>query len=119
MVSPWPRARPVAARISAKTGLPGIGCRYRVGCVACCRHMDGQEATMLKELLGPGLVLVFAVSQAFRDVYFANVFQGIDFFLVIALAFSISTVIFAAVTAIREPAVLAKLRAELPALMWI
>ena len=52
---------------------------------------------MLKELLGPGLVLVFAVSQAFRDVYFANVFQGIDFFLVIALAFFISTVIFAIV----------------------
>jgi drug/metabolite transporter (DMT)-like permease len=81
--------------------------------------MDGQEATMLKELLGPGLVLVFAVSQAFRDVYFANVFQGIDFFLVIALAFTISTVIFAGVMAFREPAALVRLRAELPALAWI
>ena len=30
--------------------------------------------------LGPGLVLLFAVSQAFRDVYFAHVFQGIDVF---------------------------------------
>jgi drug/metabolite transporter (DMT)-like permease len=81
--------------------------------------MDGQEATMLKELLGPGLVLMFAVSQAFRDVYFANVFQGIDFFLVIALAFSISTAIFTGVTVLREPAVLGKLRRELPALLWI
>jgi drug/metabolite transporter (DMT)-like permease len=74
---------------------------------------------MLRELLGPGLVLVFVVTQAFRDVYFANAFQGIDFFFVIALAFSISALGFAGVTAIREPAAFARMRRELPALAWI
>ena len=33
-------------------------------------------------IFGSG-VIVFCMSQAFRDVYFAHVFQGIDFFLVI------------------------------------
>jgi hypothetical protein len=74
---------------------------------------------MLRELLGPGLVLVFVVTQAFRDVYFGTAFQGIDFFFVIVLAFSLSTVAFAAVTAIREPAAFARMRRELPALAWI
>ena len=74
---------------------------------------------MMRELLGPGLVLVFVVTQAFRDVYFANAFQGIDFFFVIVLAFSLSTVGFAAVTALREPAAFARMRQELPALAWI
>jgi drug/metabolite transporter (DMT)-like permease len=94
--------------------------RISGGYVVSCRQIHRQEErAMLKELLGPGLVLVFAVTQAFRDVYFANAFQGIDFFFVIALAFSISTVMFAAVTAIREPAAFARMRRELPALAWI
>ena len=44
--------------------------------------------------LGPALVLVFCVSQAFRDVYFGHVFQGVDFFAVILLAFLASTILF-------------------------
>ena len=49
-------------------------------------------ATRLHSYLGPTLVLVFCLSQAFRDVYFGHVFQGIDFFGVILLAFLTSTV---------------------------
>ena len=54
-------------------------------------------------LLGPLLVLVFTLSQAFRDVYFGNAFQHLDFFMVILLAFSLSTAIFAVVALIRAP----------------
>ena len=63
-------------------------------------------------LLGPLLVLIFTLSQSVRDVYFGSAFQRLDFFLVILLAFSWSTVIFAATTLIRAPYDLAKLRAQ-------
>ena len=46
-------------------------------------------------LLGPLLVLVFCLSQAFRDVYLGHLFQGVDFFAIILLAFLLSTAIFA------------------------
>ena len=39
-------------------------------------------------------MLVFCVSQAFRDVYFGHVFQGVDFFAIILLAFLASTILF-------------------------
>jgi drug/metabolite transporter (DMT)-like permease len=61
-------------------------------------------------MLGPSLVLIFTLSQAFRDVYFGDVFQRYDFFVIILIAFSLSTVIFAAVTLIRAPGNFAKLR---------
>ena len=35
---------------------------------------------MTKIWVGPGLVLLFAMSQALRDVYFSGVFQGVNFF---------------------------------------
>jgi len=63
-------------------------------------------------LFGPLLVLIFALSQSVRDVYFGSMFQHFDFFLIILLAFSWSTVIFAAVTLIRAPSDFAKLRAQ-------
>lgn len=66
-----------------------------------------------RNLLGPALVVLFCVSQAFRDVYFGNVFQGVDFFAVILLAFVISTVIFTAIPLLRDPASFAKLRGSL------
>ena len=53
-------------------------------------------------LLGPALVLLFCVSQAFRDVYFGHVFQGVDFFAVILLAFLASTILFTAHPALRD-----------------
>ncbi len=74
---------------------------------------------MPTKFIGPSLVMVFCVSQAFRDVYFANVFQGVDFFVVILLAFSIATVMFGAVTIIRKPSELALMRGEIPALIWM
>ena len=60
-------------------------------------------------LLGPALVLIFTLSQAFRDVYFGGVFQRYDFFVIILIAFLQSTVIFTAVTVIRAPRDFAKL----------
>jgi drug/metabolite transporter (DMT)-like permease len=61
-------------------------------------------------LFGPSMVLVFCLSQAFRDVYFADLFQGVDFFAVIVVAFGISTLIFGAVAAIRAPGGLTRMR---------
>jgi drug/metabolite transporter (DMT)-like permease len=74
---------------------------------------------MLARYLGPGLVLLFAVSQAFRDVYFAHVFQGIGFFTVILIAFTISALVFCIVTLVRDPAGFNGLRRQLPDLMWM
>jgi len=56
-------------------------------------------------LLGPLLVLTFCLSQAFRDVYLGHLFQGVDFFAIILLAFVLSTAIFA-------PIAFTKARAE-------
>ncbi len=64
-------------------------------------------------LLGPGLVLVFCLSQALRDIYFGHVFQDVDFFAVILLAFLLSTLIFTAATLIRTPDEFGKLRGQL------
>jgi len=66
-----------------------------------------------RSILGPGLILLFCVSQAFRDVYFGNVFQGVDFFAVILLAFGASTVIFTALPLVRAPASFKTLRGRL------
>lgn len=74
---------------------------------------------MLSRSLGPGLVMFFCVSQAFRDVYFANVFQGVDFFVIIVIAFSIATLVFGAVTAVRKTGELMRLRSEFPAVAWM
>jgi drug/metabolite transporter (DMT)-like permease len=74
---------------------------------------------MPASLLGPGLVLVFGLSQAVRDVYFAGLFQGIDVFVVILLAFSISTVLFGLIALIRAPEELAILGTEWRAMLWM
>lgn len=68
-------------------------------------------------LLGPGLVLVFCLSQALRDVYFGHVFQHVDFFAVILLTFLFSTLIFTAATLIRTPGKFRKLRGQLPTVL--
>jgi len=67
---------------------------------------------MMSALFGPLLVLVFTLSQSFRDVYFGSVFQHFDFFVIMLLAFSWSTAIFAAVTLIRAPSEFARLRGQ-------
>lgn len=70
-------------------------------------------------LLGPGLVLLFAVSQAFRDVYLAHVFQGVDLFAVVLLAFSISALGFGTIALVRAPQDFATMRAEWRAMLWM
>jgi drug/metabolite transporter (DMT)-like permease len=69
--------------------------------------------------LGPALILLFCVSQAFRDVYFGHAFQGVDFFAVILLAFVSSTVIFTAIPLLRDPAAFGKLRGQLRTVLAI
>jgi len=64
-------------------------------------------------LFGPAMVLLFCVSQALRDVYFANVFQDVDYFAVILLAFLPSTLAFGALTAVKAPGEFATLRGHL------
>lgn len=54
-------------------------------------------------LLGPLLVVFFGLSQAFRDVYLAGVFQRVDAFMVLLIAFGLSTILFGAITTIRTP----------------
>ena len=57
----------------------------------------------MRDLFGPSMVMVFCLSQAFRDVYFAAIFQALDFFAIIAVAFGSSTIIFGSLTALRSP----------------
>ena len=52
----------------------------------------------MRALLGPSLVLIFTLSQAFRDVDLGEVFQRYNYFVIILLAFSLSTAIFACAT---------------------
>jgi len=84
-----------------------------------CRRLRRRNGRQDMRFLGPGLVLLFALSQAFRDVYFAHVFQGIDVFAVVLLAFSISAVVFGAVALLRRPAEFATMRAEWRAMAWM
>ncbi len=71
----------------------------------------------MSTVLGPSLVLIFTLSQAFRDVYFGDVFQRYDFFVIILIAFSLSMVIFGAVTLIRAPRNFSKLRRQMGAII--
>jgi drug/metabolite transporter (DMT)-like permease len=66
----------------------------------------------MSALFGPLFVLVFTLSQSFRDVYFGSVFQHYDFFVVMLIAFAWSTIIFAAVTLARAPSEFAALRRQ-------
>lgn len=68
-------------------------------------------------LLGPFLVLTFSVSQAFRDVYFGRLFQGVDFFAIILLAFVLSTAVFGPLAYVRARADFAILRANWPTVL--
>lgn len=56
------------------------------------------------QLFGPLMVILFCLSQAFRDVYLGHVFQRVDFFAVVLLAFAPSTLFFAALSFWRTPA---------------
>ena len=74
---------------------------------------------MISKFAGSAFVVLFCVSQAFRDVYFANAFQGVSFFAVIIIAFSIAIAMFGAATFLRDPEQFVRLRGEIPALIWM
>ena len=76
--------------------------------MACVRSRFKYAA--MTKLLGPALILAFCLSQAFRDVYLGHVFQGIDFFAIILLAFVLSTVIFGIVSVALDRAEFTRLR---------
>ena len=79
----------------------------------------GHRHRMTIGLIGPFLVLAFSLSQALRDVYFGRAFQQVDFFVVVLIAFSISTLGFGAVAALRSPAEFRKLRGQLSTVLAI
>jgi drug/metabolite transporter (DMT)-like permease len=60
--------------------------------------------------IGPMLVLAFAVSQAFRDIYFGGVFQVLDFFEIILLAFAAVTGVALSSYLLRTPEPLKRFR---------
>jgi len=64
----------------------------------------------MSTLVGPLFVLLFTLSQAFRDVFFGSAFQRFDFFAILVLTFALSTAIFGVVVLIRAPGELRKLR---------
>jgi drug/metabolite transporter (DMT)-like permease len=70
------------------------------------------QGSAMAALLGPFMVLLFCLSQAFRDVYLASIFQELDFFSVIAIAFGLSTLLFGSVTSLRRPGDFATLRRQ-------
>jgi drug/metabolite transporter (DMT)-like permease len=83
-----------------------IGCRARA---FAATFLATEETMATRPYLGPALVLVFCLSQAFRDVYFGHVFQGVDFFAVILLAFLASTILFTAIPLVRDRGAFKKL----------
>lgn len=56
--------------------------------------------------MNPGVIFIglFVVAAAFRDVYFGNLFQRYEFLEVVLVAFSVATVIFGLIVAVRMPA---------------
>jgi drug/metabolite transporter (DMT)-like permease len=71
----------------------------------------------MSSLLGSSFVLIFTLSQAFRDVYFGDVFQRYNYFVVLLIAFSLSTVIFASSALVRAPGDFGKLHGQMRAIV--
>ena len=74
---------------------------------------------MAKIWTGPVLVLLFALSQALRDVYFSGVFQGVNFFAVILIAFSMSTIVCGVRIGRGTTALLPRIQAERATFLWM
>ncbi len=64
---------------------------------------------MQSPVVGLLCLLFFALSQGVRDALFGNVFQSVSFFVVAALAFGMSTLIFTGIAAASNPAEFRKL----------
>jgi len=67
--------------------------------------------------LGVSMILAFCLSQAFRDVYLGHIFQKVDFFAVILLAFIPSTLVFGAIAWFFRRDQLFALRKHVPAVI--
>jgi drug/metabolite transporter (DMT)-like permease len=53
-------------------------------------------------VFGLSLIFLFVLSTSFRDVYFSGVFQGVSFFLITLISFSICTLIFIGITVVKS-----------------
>lgn len=73
----------------------------------------------MQSIFGAGFVLLFVLGQAVRDVYFAGVFQGLDFFEVALLSFAVCAVVFALVASLRAPAAWRKFKGHCRLLLWV
>ena len=75
--------------------------------------------TRLAPWIGPGFILLFALSQALRDVYFGGVFQGVHPFVAILMAFAISVLVCAYLTVLRTPGQIGLARREGRTFVWM
>ncbi|HEX2582375.1 MAG TPA: hypothetical protein VHL08_10440 [Dongiaceae bacterium] len=48
----------------------------------------------MQKYVGPALILVFVLSTGLRDVYFGNLLQGLNFFAIVTLSFSLAIAVF-------------------------
>jgi len=58
---------------------------------------------MRSPLAGLLFLVIFALSQAVRDTYFANTFQSVSFLFVAALAFGLSILLFGGAAVVSRP----------------
>ncbi len=68
-------------------------------------------------LYGPLMTVLFVFVQATRDVYFGGVFQELDWFEIILLAFPVTTALFLVITVLYSPHQFARLKLRLPSLI--
>lgn len=108
-----------AAALRAIVAMDQLLVRNRVDQAPFNSHRRRTESKAMVGYIGPLLVLAFCLSQALRDIYFARVFQQVDFFAVVLIAFSISTLGFGTVAAIRRPAEFGILRGQLRTVLAI
>ena len=80
---------------------------------------EASRKCSMSHLLGPALILIFAASQALRDVYFAHLFQGLDFRFVILFAFGLTIVVCGVLATLRRPKDFKRMRSQMTTIVWM
>jgi drug/metabolite transporter (DMT)-like permease len=73
----------------------------------------------MTRLAGPIFILIFGLSQAVRDVWFGDVFQGYGFFFVVFCIFGLSTLAFLLIAAVTVPAELRGIWRHASLVFWM